>query len=361
MDTQGFKALVRGFFNISEGRARYKTIRKRVMEGAKVDGLHVCQLIAAMLIASIGLNVDSTEAVIGAMLICPLMGSVLALAYGVASADTKLLHESTMGMLVQVAVCLATSTLYFVISPLSNTTSSLLTNANATIWDVIIAFVGGFAGAMGNSRKQEPSTLIAGVAVATALMPPLCAGGYGLASRNLAFAASGLYEFLVNVVFIAFGAHIVFVLLRIPMQADLDGDGIVTLEDEEEAIERSHSMRRSLLVGSLIFAIPCLFFSFRVVQQQMAENGTIFETIDQYDTELTTYELQLICPQVTSYRIGQQDSYDTENQTLVQRIVATVGSSKELSETQRDQVEELIRLHVDQLDQMTFEVTEEKG
>lgn len=359
MDIQGFKALLRSFFNISEGRARYKTIRKRITEGSTIDGIHVCQLIAAMLIASIGLNVDSTEAVIGAMLICPLMGSVLAIAYGVASADRKLLHESTIGMLVQVGVCLATSTLYFVISPLSNTTSSLLTNANPTIWDVIIAFVGGFAGAMGNSRRQEPSTLISGVAVATALMPPLCASGYGLASRNIVFAASGLYEFFINVVFIAFGAHIVFVLLRIPLQADLDGDGVVSHEEEVETIERSHSLRRHLLIGSLLFAIPCLFFSFRVVQQQMAETGTVFETIDQYDTELTTYELQLICPQITSYRIGEEETYDTKEQALVHSVVATVETSKELKEQQRTQVEDLIRLHVEQLDQVTFEVSKD--
>lgn len=359
MDIQSFKALLRSFFNISEGRARYKTIRKRISEGSTIDGIHVCQLIAAMLIASIGLNVDSTEAVIGAMLICPLMGSVLAIAYGVASADRKLLHESTIGMLVQVAVCLATSTLYFVISPLSNTTSSLLTNANPTIWDVTIAFVGGFAGAMGNSRRQEPSTLISGVAVATALMPPLCASGYGLASRNIVFAASGLYEFFINVVFIAFGAHIVFVLLRIPLQADLDGDGIVSHEEEVETIERSHSLRRHLLIGSLLFAIPCLFFSFRVVQQQMAETGTVFETIDQYDTELTTYELQLICPQITSYRIGEEETYDTKEQALVHSVVATVETSKELKEQQRTQVEDLIRLHVEQLDQVTFEVSKD--
>ena len=359
MDVQGFKALLRSFFNISEGRARYKTIRKRILEGATIDGIHVCQLIAAMFIASIGLNVDSTEAVIGAMLICPLMGSVLAIAYGVASIDSKLLHEATIGLLVQVLVCLTTSTLYFVISPLSNTTSSLLTNANATIWDVIIAFVGGFAGAMGNSRRQEPSTLIAGVAVATALMPPLGASGYGIASRDLAFAASGLYEFLINVVFIAFGAHIVFVLLRVPMQADLDGDGVVSPEEEAEAITRSNALRKSLVVGSLLFAIPCFFFSLRVVQQAVAENGTVFETIDQYDTELTTYELRLIFPQIESYRIGEEDSFDTEGQTLVRSVVATVETREELDDEQRAEVEELIRLHVAQLDQVTFEVADE--
>ncbi len=359
MDAKSLKALIRGFFNVSEGRARYKTIRKRIVESAVIDGIHVCQLIAAMLIASIGLNMDSTEAVIGAMLICPLMGSVLAIAYSVASVDTGFLHESLVGLVVQVAVCLTTSTLYFVISPLANTTSALLTNSSATIWDVIIAFVGGFAGALGNSRKQEPATLLAGVAVATALMPPLCAAGYGLAARDLVFTAAGLYEFLINVVFIAFGAHIVFVLLRVPLQADVDGDGIISADEQAEALVRSHSMRRGLVIGSLLFAVPCLFFSVRVVQQAMETNGTVFEAVDAYDTEMTTYELQVLCPDIVSYRIGEEDTYDLKEHKLVRSIVATVETPKELDERKRQGIERLIRLHVEELDHVTFEVESE--
>lgn len=349
--------IVRGFFNVSEGRARYKTIRKRILEASTIDGIHVCQLIAAMLIASIGLNTDSTEAVIGAMLICPLMGSVLAISYSVVTADKRLLHTSVMGLVVQVIVCLATSTLYFAVSPLSNTTNQLLTNTTATIWDVIIAFVGGFAGALGCSRKQEPTTLIAGVAVATALMPPLCAAGYGIAMRNWTVGLAGLYEFLINVVFIAFGSHIVLIALHVPLKADQDDDGLVTPEEEQEAREESLRLRRQLIIGSVLFAIPCLFFSTQVVARSMQENGTVFETLDKYNTELTTRELTIIYPQIVSYRIGEEDSYDTQDGQLNRQIVATITTKKDLNEKARKNIEAIIRLHVEGLDAVTFEST----
>ena len=203
MDLKHIAAEAREAFDMHKGRAKYSTIRDRILGSARLDGIHMFQLIAAMLIASIGLNTNSTEAVIGAMLICPLMGSVLAMAYAVASIDMHVLRHAVGGILLQCGICLVTSTLYFLISPLSNETSELLTNSTATIWDVLIALVGGFAGALGLSRRQEPQTLLAGVAVATALMPPLCSVGYGLSLGDFVHAGTSLYEFLINVLFIS--------------------------------------------------------------------------------------------------------------------------------------------------------------
>ena len=352
--------MVRGFFNMNEGRARYKTIRKRVVEDSRIDGIHVCQLIAAMLIASIGLNVDSTEAVIGAMLICPLMGSVLAIAYSAAVVDLKLLRESAIGLLVQVAVCIATSSLYFLISPLSSTTEAVMSNTTATVWDLIIAFVGGFAGALGSSRRQEPYTLLAGVAVATSLMPPLCATGYGLAVRNFVLGASGFYEFLINVVFISFGANIVLTLMHLPLKKDLDGDGIISPNEEEEALTLSHTMRRSLVIGSLLLAIPCVFFSAQVVHRMMTDDSTLFESFDTYDTEMITHELQIMYPKITGYSIGTVDTYDAESDTVNTSVVATVQSSKELSALQQEDIKDLIDLHVEKLDEVNFQVVDKE-
>lgn len=348
---------IRGFFRLHKGRVRHKEFKKRITDGAAIDGIHVCQLIAAMIIASIGLNVDSTEAVIGAMLICPLMGSVLAIAYGISSLDMKLLKSSILGLVVQVVVCLATSTIYFVVSPLSNTTSELLTNSSATVWDVLIAFVGGFAGALGVSRKQEPATLIAGVAVATALMPPLCSTGYGIASRDLVVAASAFYEFLINVVFIAFGSEIVFVILRVPLLRDLDGDGVVTVEEEAEANRRSHRLRRRLVICSLIFALPCLFFSHRLVLQTMEQNGTVFEVADKFGTEYTTRELKAICNEFDSYYIGELDSYNLDEEKFEENIVATVILSKDIDDTRKEQIRQLVKLNVDNVNEVVFEVS----
>ena len=168
-------------FNIREGRAPYHVIRKRFVNGARLTGSHLCILIIAMLIASIGLDIDSDIAIVGAMLICPLMGSVLAMAYGIATLDREIAVEAVAGLALQMAFCLITSTLYFKLSPLGTTTAAIIDNSTPTVWDLAVALAGGFAGGLGNSRDQEPATLIAGVAVATALMPPLCAAGYGIA------------------------------------------------------------------------------------------------------------------------------------------------------------------------------------
>lgn len=356
MDMSSLHTTLHNLLNVRKGRASYKVIKKRIIEGATIDGIHLCQLMAAMIIASIGLNIDSTEAVIGAMLICPLMGSVLALAYSMATLDMKELRSALLGLATQVVVCLLTSTFYFVLSPLSNTTSELLTNSMATVWDVCIAFVGGFAGALGLSRKQEPSTLIAGVAVATALMPPLCTTGYGLAMRDLSLAAAAFYEFLINVIFIAFGSELVWVWLKVPLQSDLNGDGVVTEAEAAEAQERSTKLRHRLVICSLIFAVPCLFFSYNVILSTMTNNGTLFEVRDSYDTEYTTLELNAICPAFTAYRIGTEDSYDTETDQLQTRLIATVVTSETLSEEAKSQIEKLIRLNVDNLDEVDFEV-----
>jgi uncharacterized hydrophobic protein (TIGR00271 family) len=348
--------MLRGFFNFRQGRASYKVIERRIEDGARIDGIHLCQLVAAMLIASIGLNLDSVEAIIGAMLICPLMGSVLAISHSIATGDRRALREALVGLFAQMAVCLVTSTLYFALSPVSHRTSELLINSTPTIWDLLIALIGGFAGALGYSRREEPSTLIAGVAVATALMPPLCATGYGIAMHELTLALMALYEFGLNVIFIAFGAEIVLVLLGVPTECDLNGDGVVTDEERAMAASRGRQLRDRLVVGSLLFAIPCLFVSASVVRQTLAENGSVFEVHDLYETELTTLELSVVAPQVEGYRIGTETSYNRDTQQLEEHIVATVVSREELSDARKKQIQELIKLHVPDLEQVTFEL-----
>ena len=237
-------------FNIREGRAPYHVIRKRFVNGARLTGSHLCILIIAMLIASIGLDIDSDIAIVGAMLICPLMGSVLAMAYGIATLDREITVEAVASLALQMAFCLVTSTLYFKLSPLGTTTAAIVDNSTPTVWDLTVALAGGFAGGLGNSRDQEPATLIAGVAVATALMPPLCAAGYGIAIASGSLFLSALYEFGINVVFIALAAEAVLRLLRVPLKRDLAAvlpgfkDYTVAVEtsategDEEGIVER---------------------------------------------------------------------------------------------------------------------------
>ena len=360
MEDENLRKVLRSAFDLNRGRAKYSTIRDRILTSARIDGIHLCQLIAAIVIASIGLNTNSTEAVIGAMLICPLMGSVLAMAYAVAAMDMRVFRRAAGGMVLQCGICIVTSTLYFVFSPLSHETSELLANSSPTIWDVLIALVGGFAGSLGLSRRQEPTTLVSGVAVATALMPPICAVGYGLARQDGLLAASALYEFLVNVLFIAFGATCVLVWLRMPIVGDLDGDGKEDAAEREEAERESHALRHRLVAVLLVFALPCLYFSVKTVQRSIADNGTVYEVIDSYDTENVTRSLEVVCPGFVGYRVGVEDSYVADEDVVEQQVVATVETDHELSDLRKTQIESLIRIHVTDLDLVTFEVDDDQ-
>ena len=170
------------------------------------DDLHVrlsdtVILMCAIFIASIGLNMNSTAVIIGAMLISPLMTPIVGLGFGLAIFDTRLIKQSLNVLLTQVVVSLLVSALYFWISPISYASSELIARTSPTIWDVLIAIAGGIAGVIG-SRKKEANNIVPGVAIATALMPPICTAGYGLANGNVRFLFGALYLFLINCVFI---------------------------------------------------------------------------------------------------------------------------------------------------------------
>ena len=141
-------------FNIREGRAPYRVIHRRFVNGARLTGTHLCILIVAMLIACIGLDTDSDIAIVGAMLICPLMGSVLAISYGVATLDRGITAEAIAGLALQMAFCLVTSTIYFKISPIASTTPALVDNSTPTVWDLALALAGTFLVATGGNPGQ---------------------------------------------------------------------------------------------------------------------------------------------------------------------------------------------------------------
>ena len=337
-------------FNIREGRAPYHVIRKRFVNSARLNGNHICILIIAMIIACIGLDTNSEIAIVGAMLICPIMGSVLAIAYGVATFDRALTRDAVAGLVIQMVFCLITSTLYFHLSPVASMTPSLADNSTATVWDLILALVGGFAGGLGNSRDQEPATLISGVAVATALMPPLCAAGYGIAAANLGVALSALYEFGVNVVFISLSAMVVLVLLRVPLKRDLNEDGVVAAEEDADVRARSHKIRWRILLGTAIFAIPSLFITSNLVKA--ADDPTP----DSYGAAETAEELAVVCPGFERYTVGLQAEATGGSATdkAEEELVARVVTSEELDAAQRTMAEELIRLDVEGLDRVEF-------
>lgn len=356
---RGVQKFVCRTFNIREGRAPYHVIRKRFVNGARLTGTHLCILIVAMIIACIGLDTDSDIAIVGAMLICPLMGSVLAIAYGVATVDRALMRDALGGLVLQMAFCLITSTIYFVLSPVAGMTPALVDNSGPTIWDLMLALVGGFAGGLGNSRDQEPATVISGVAVATALMPPLCAAGYGLAAANAGVFLGALYEFGINVVFIALSAAVVLLLLHTPLKRDLNDDGVVTEAEDELVRAESHKIRWRIMLGTAIFAIPCVILTGNMLAT--AEEQAAGDT-DYYGAAETARELAVVCPEFKNYSIGMEVSAQAqggdgvERQNGTKQLVARVTTSEPLASRERTIAEELIRLDAPDVERVEFSV-----
>ena len=199
----------------------YEELHDMMEENTVIHGANMWILMMAILIASIGLNVNSTAVIIGAMLISPLMSGILTMGYSLAIRDLPLLRHAASRFATQVIISLVTSVIYFKISPLDVATSEMIARTSPTLWDVMIALFGGIAGSIGNTRKKA-SNVIPGVAIATALMPPLCTAGYGIATWQLNFVLGAGYLFMINTLFIALSAFFVTKLLGVPVISELD-------------------------------------------------------------------------------------------------------------------------------------------
>ena len=184
------KEKVRKAFSLKEDSAPHEEIKARLLDGGQVTGTNMCVLVCAMIIASVGLNMSSTAVIIGAMLISPIMGSILASAYGSVSADYPLLRNHMLGFGIQIAISVSAAMIYFLLSPVKEPTVELLARTSPTFFDVLIAFFGGIAGIIGQTRIDKTNTVIPGVAIATALMPPLCTCGYAIANCRWDMSAS---------------------------------------------------------------------------------------------------------------------------------------------------------------------------
>lgn len=187
-----------------------------IIKNIQFKGPNIYILAAAIVIASVGLNVNSNPVIIGAMLISPLMGPIIAVGYSLGINDTSLLRKAAKNLLVMVLISLTASCLYFLLSPLSlENPSELLARTNPTIFDVLIALFGGFAGII-EITKREKGTVFSGVAIATALMPPLCTAGYALASWEWRYFIGAVYLFFINSVFIALATFLTVKYLKFP-------------------------------------------------------------------------------------------------------------------------------------------------
>ncbi len=226
---------------------------ENVDRGVEYKGTNLWILVFAIFIASLGLNVNSTAVVIGAMLISPLMGPIIGLGLGMAINDFQLLRKSLFNYVFALVVGLITSTIYFSLSPLSDASSEILSRTSPNIYDVLIALFGGFAGMLAVSSRNK-GNVIPGVAIATALMPPLCTAGYGIANGNLAYLSGALYLFIINTVFISLSTLITAKYLKFPIKA--------LAEKSDELVAR-----RVMWGVTLLTLLPSVYFGYDIVVQ----------------------------------------------------------------------------------------------
>ncbi len=239
------KEKIKKAFSLSEDSASNDEIRTRLLDGGQVTGTNMCVLVCAMVIASVGLNMSSTAVIIGAMLISPIMGSILASAYGNVSADYPLLRNHMIGFGLQIAISVAAASIYFLLSPVKEPTAELMARTAPTFYDVLIAFFGGLAGIIGQTRLDKTNTVIPGVAIATALMPPLCTCGYSIANGRWDMLLGAGYLFIINAYFIFLSASAILTVLKIPKTKELT--------------EKEWKMHRLRMVrNTLIIAIPSI-------------------------------------------------------------------------------------------------------
>lgn len=208
------KEYFRVTFSLSFDNASPEIIEERILKGTRLRGTNMAILALSIIIASVGLNTNSTAVIIGAMLISPLMGSILGIAYGFVIEEMRIVRFAALCFAAQIIIAIGVSSIYFAISPLSSASSELLARTHPNILDVIIAICGGLAGAIGITRS-ETNNVVPGVAIATALMPPLCTVGYGIATLQLKYVNGALYLFFINSFYIAISMMLVLKIIGI--------------------------------------------------------------------------------------------------------------------------------------------------
>jgi len=293
-------------------------------------------LICSIFIASIGLNANSTAVVIGAMLISPLMGPILGLGFSLATNDIDLLNRSLKNFMVMVGLSVVTAFLFFWIFPLRDESSELLARVKPDIRDVLIAFFGGTALVIARARRGTMASVIFGVAIATALMPPLCTVGFGLAIGNASYALGALYLFLINTIFIAIATFLVIKYLGFPMERYANS-------------ARRRTIARIASISGIVVMIPATYTFYGVLQESLFKrdaqaflretvesypfnNGGIyrkeFATLDYNKGDQSEISVMLLgaasVPEevITTWRIRLQ-SYDRLKETLFEVIQST--------------------------------------
>ena len=252
------REFMKGRFSLDEDKAQRDEVVAAISKGVEFRGVNLWVLIFATMIASLGLNVNSAAVIIGAMLISPIMGPIMGVGLALGINDFELLKKSLRNLALMFIVAIITSTVYFFISPLSSNSSELLARTVPTTYDVLIALFGGLAGIVAQTRQDRTSTVIPGVAIATALIPPLCTAGFGLATGQFRFFIGAFYLFFINSVFIALATYAMVRFLQYEKKVFIDKI-------------RERTVKRLMMVITLVTFIPSVVIGFHMVRVSVFE------------------------------------------------------------------------------------------
>ena len=255
-----FRAFMRDRFSLEDDKASQDEVAANISKGTEFRGVNLWVLICATMVASLGLNVNSAAVIIGAMCISPIMGPIMGIGFSLGINDFDLLKKSVRNFVLMFVVAISTSTLYFFISPLGNASSELLARTTPTTYDVLIAFFGGMAGIVAQSRQDRNSTVIPGVAIATALMPPLCTAGYGLATGNLIYFLGAFYLYFINSVFISLATFLGVRVMHFQRKEFVDKN-------------REKKVRKYIVLIAILTMCPAVYLTVGIVQDTFFESA----------------------------------------------------------------------------------------
>ena len=298
--------VVKGYFNALPDKAEEAKTIEQISSGVTFHGANLWVLVFAVFIASLGLNVNSTAVIIGAMLISPLMGPIVGMGLGVGISDLALLKRSIKNYLVATGISVLTATLYFLITPLTEAQSELLARTSPTLYDVLIALCGGAAGILALSTRGS-GNVIPGVAIATALMPPLCTAGYGLAMGEPSFFFGAFYLYFINTVFITLTTFVGVRMLRFKQKQFIDAARLTTV--------------KRYIIGIVVLTmLPAAYMTVQIIRQSVLENNS---------NRFVRNELAFKGTQI----ISQQ--FDTKHKTLNIVAVGKIISKEEIAKAEK--------------------------
>ena len=298
--------IIKSYFNVLPDKNSKIDVITQITDGINFQGANLWILICAIFIASLGLNVNSTAVIIGAMLISPLMGPIIGMGLAIGIADLDLFKQSIKNYLVCTFISVVTAAIYFTLSPITDAQSELLARTSPTLYDVLIALFGGAAGFLAISTKGK-NNVVPGVAIATALMPPLCTAGYGLAVQNTSYFFGAFYLYFINTVFIAFTTCLGVRLLHF---------------HRKEFVKREQMKRVNLYIVSIIIItiLPASYMTWNIIKQSVLENN-----IEKFITKELSYNGTNIL----------SHEYDLQNKTLHVVAVGNPISANTIAKAQK--------------------------